>query len=61
MLMEYGFTFDVVLQREIEIQLIELNPFGALSGCGGCLFNWIQDAELMYGLKKDPLFLMTRQ
>lgn len=48
MLIQYGFTFDVSLQKKNDVQLIELNPFGALSGCGGCLFNWIRDARALY-------------
>ncbi|KAH5830456.1 hypothetical protein HBI94_042160 [Parastagonospora nodorum] len=43
--------FDVVLQDDGSVQLVELNPFGAMSGCGACLFNWIIDARMLYGLE----------
>lgn len=33
-------------------RLIELNPFGASSGAGAALFNWIVDYDLLHG-KKD--------
>lgn len=29
---------------------MELNPFGALSGCGACLFNCVLEGKMMYGL-----------
>ncbi|KAH6028547.1 hypothetical protein HBI54_229090 [Parastagonospora nodorum] len=51
MLLRYGFSFDVVLQDDGSVQLVELNPFGAMSGCGACLFNWIIDARMLYGLE----------
>jgi hypothetical protein len=34
------------------VQLVEINPFGALSGCGACLFNWVMDRKVLYGLEK---------
>lgn len=45
-----GFTFDVLVLRE-EAQLLELNSFGAMSGCGSCLFQWVKDARVLYGLE----------
>lgn len=48
----WGFTFDVVVKRSGRVQLVEVNPFGANSGCGSCLFHWIDDAKLLYGGKK---------
>jgi hypothetical protein len=47
-----GFTFDVVETTAGEIQLVETNPFGAMSGCGSCLFHWLRDARLLYGLEE---------
>jgi hypothetical protein len=35
-----------------EVQVIELNPFGAMSGCGSCLFHWVNDAEVLYNINK---------
>ena len=37
------------IQVRRRFRLIELNDFGAMRGCGACLFHWIQDARLMYG------------
>ena len=46
-----GFVFDVTEDRGTQgVQLIELNGFGAMSGCGACLFHWIRDAPVIYGL-----------
>lgn len=36
---------------EKKCKLIELNPFGAHSGAGSGLFNWITDYDLLHGLK----------
>jgi hypothetical protein len=47
-----GFTFDVLETPTGEVQLVEINPFGAMSGCGSCLFHWLQDAKLLYGLEE---------
>jgi len=34
-----GFVFDVLDIKSGEIQLVEVNPFGAVSGCGSPLFH----------------------
>ena len=48
-----GFVFDVYEDPSTqEVRLIELNDFGTMSGCGACLFNWIQNARLMYGVSE---------
>ncbi|KAH7094566.1 hypothetical protein FB567DRAFT_510478 [Paraphoma chrysanthemicola] len=52
-LLESGFTFDVLLLEDGRLQLVEINPFGAMSPCGACLFNWVLDATVLYGL--DPM------
>lgn len=45
-----GFTFDIAVELGGEnVRLIELNDFGAMSGCGSCLFQWIEDARVLYG------------
>ena len=51
-LKRFGFTFDVAVMEK-DVQLIEVNPFGAMSGCGSCLFQWLRDAYLIYGLEED--------
>ncbi|KAL9108101.1 MAG: hypothetical protein Q9227_007076 [Pyrenula ochraceoflavens] len=55
-LQRFGLTFDVALMPvskddETEVQLVEVNPFGAMSGCGSCLYHWIRDARRLYGLE----------
>ncbi len=48
-----GFVFDVVEDPDTQnVTLIELNDFGAMSGCGACLFHWIRDAKVMYGMNE---------
>ncbi|CAF9939476.1 hypothetical protein IMSHALPRED_001364 [Imshaugia aleurites] len=48
-----GFVFDVVADPvKQDVRLIELDDFGALSGCGACLFHWVRDARLLYGLNE---------
>ncbi len=42
-----------------EVQLIELNPCGAMSKAGCCLFHWIRDAEALYGIKNEIDFRIT--
>lgn len=53
-----GFSFDVLEEdgADGDIQLIELNHFGAMSGCGSCLFHWIRDARVLYGLENGIEF-----
>ncbi|KAL1797281.1 hypothetical protein ACET3X_003887 [Alternaria dauci] len=58
LLLKYGFSFDIALKKDGGVQLIEINPFGALSGCGACLFNWVLDGKVMYGLE-EPEFTIT--
>lgn len=60
-LRERGFSFDVLDEDEEggEIRLIELNHFGAMSGCGSCLFHWIRDARVLYGLEKSVELRVT--
>ncbi|KAI4629138.1 uncharacterized protein J4E87_003399 [Alternaria ethzedia] len=58
LLLRYGFSFDVALQQDGSVQLVEINPFGALSGCGACLSNWVLDGTVLYGLE-EPQFTVT--
>ena len=50
-----GFVFDVVeglaWSGSLAVKLIELNDFGAMTGSGSCLFHWLKDAPLLYGLE----------
>jgi len=48
-----GFTFDVLKTPSGEVQFVEINPFGAMNGCGSCLFHWIRDAKLLYGMEQQ--------
>ena len=52
LLLKHGFSFDVALERHGNVRLVEINSFGALSGCGACLFNWILDSRVLYGLEE---------
>jgi hypothetical protein len=52
LLLKHGFSFDIMLVQDGNVQLIEINPFGALSGCGASLFNWILDGKTLYGLEE---------
>lgn len=48
-----GFVFDVIEDPNTQdVQLIELNDFGAMTGSGACLFHWVRDAKLLYGLEE---------
>lgn len=47
-MLEQGFSFDVLWVGE-RCLLIELNSFGARSGCGSCLFQWLRDGDVLYG------------
>lgn len=55
-LKERGFVFDVAVMPQNDgghaVQLVELNPFGATTGCGSVLFHWINDARVLYGLDR---------
>jgi hypothetical protein len=59
LLVKHGFSFDIALQEDGSVWLVEVNPFGALSGCGACLFNWVRDGRVLYGLKEDVEFVVT--
>ncbi|KAF7558561.1 hypothetical protein G7046_g5593 [Stylonectria norvegica] len=51
LLKRQGFSFDVCYnEEEKRAELVELNAFGARSGCGSCLFHWIEDFDLLYGI-----------
>jgi hypothetical protein len=58
LLLEHGFSFDIALQEDGSVQLIEMNPFGAMSGCGACLFNWLLDARMLYALDEGEIAVM---
>ncbi|KAF4545211.1 uncharacterized protein LTHEOB_5622 [Lasiodiplodia theobromae] len=55
-LRERGFVFDVAVMPQNDgghaVQLVELNPFGATTGCGSVLFHWTNDARVLYGLDR---------
>jgi hypothetical protein len=61
MLLRHGFSFDVALQDDGSVQLVELNPFGAMRGCGACLFHWIRDAKVLYGLDKTEFAVVLEE
>ncbi|KAI9696229.1 MAG: hypothetical protein M1836_005782 [Candelina mexicana] len=41
------------------VQLVELNPCGAMSKADCCLFHWIRDAEALYGMRNEVEFRIT--
>jgi hypothetical protein len=47
-LQNQGFSFDVRLRDSGVMELIDLNTFGALTGCGSGLFHWIRDFNQLY-------------
>ena len=60
MLRSNGFVFDVVEDPATQdVRLMELNDFGALSGCGSCLYQRIHDAKLLYGTCKEVELRVT--
>ena len=55
-----GFVFDVIEDSSTQhVQLIELNDFGAMTRCGACLFHWVRDAKLLYGLEEKAEVRVT--
>ncbi|KAJ7354406.1 hypothetical protein DFH08DRAFT_854787 [Mycena albidolilacea] len=49
-----GSVFDVFVRTATrEVQLLELNSFGVIGNCGSCPFNWVADAETLYGGKDE--------
>lgn len=57
LLVDQGLTFDVFFDEERDVvQLVELNSFGVMSSCGSCLFQWIEDQELLYGNSDEVEF-----
>ena len=54
-----GFVFDIFEAANGDTQLLEINPFGAISGCGSCLFHWIEDAPLLYGAQENVEIRLT--
>lgn len=48
-----GIVFDVAYTLGGEVQLVEVNPYGAMSGCGSCVFDWIGDARVLYGMEGE--------
>jgi len=58
LLLKYGFSFDILLKGDGGVQLVEINPFGSMSGCGGCLFHCVLDGKALYGLE-NAVFATT--
>lgn len=47
-----SFTLDVFCHadQDFAVELIELNSFGAQLAAGSCLFDWVKDYEMLYGM-----------
>jgi hypothetical protein len=57
LLLRQGFTFDVFYDDgSSEVELVELNVFGARSACGSCLFHWVRDSDRLYGREEKVEF-----
>ena len=56
-----GFVFDVTEDSTVPygLSLVELNQFGARTGCGACLFHWIKDGRVLYGMQDEVEFRIT--
>jgi hypothetical protein len=51
-----GFSFDVLYdERRQRCELIEINTFGVRSACGSCLFQWVKDRDVLYGLQSEDV------
>ncbi|KAF4455676.1 hypothetical protein F53441_2076 [Fusarium austroafricanum] len=61
LLLSQGLSFDVFYdEADKTSQLVELNVFGVRSGCGSCLFHWINDLDKLYGNAESVEFRVTR-
>ena len=61
LLLKQGFSFDVFYDEEHDTrELVELNVFGIRSGCGSCLFQWVEDRAQLYGEGPDGQTLEFR-
>ncbi|KAH6850435.1 hypothetical protein B0I37DRAFT_428579 [Chaetomium sp. MPI-CAGE-AT-0009] len=59
LMMEQGFSFDLFYDEDADrCELVELNTFGVRSGCGSCLFQWVEDRGVLYG-EKEPEFRVS--
>jgi hypothetical protein len=59
-LLETGFAFDVVSDRDGgHVRFIEVNSFGAMTGCGSCLFHWVRDGKIVYGVDEGAEIRLT--
>ncbi|OAK95956.1 hypothetical protein IQ06DRAFT_309533 [Phaeosphaeriaceae sp. SRC1lsM3a] len=58
LLLRYGFSFDIALQEDGSVQLVEINPFGAMSGYGACLFSWVVDGRMLSGLEESEVAIV---
>lgn len=48
---------DVFINMDTKIcYLIELNVFGASSGAGSALFNWVNDYNILHSHQNNPIF-----
>lgn len=52
LLLKHGFIFDIALKEDEKLQLIEIKTFGEMSAYCACLFNWVPDARVLYGLEE---------
>lgn len=51
------YVFDVHIDSNHVVHLIELNPFGSHQSSGSGLYHWIRDRDLLYGNLSDDIFI----
>ncbi|CAG9987372.1 unnamed protein product [Clonostachys byssicola] len=60
LMLKQGFTFDVYYDEDSrKVMLIDLGVFGANGSCGSCLFEWVHDFGLLYGMRQSVEFRAT--
>lgn len=52
---------QVMDDKARDMQQIEVSPFGAMSECGSCLFHWVNDTGLLYGVEKEVKVRLTTE
>lgn len=53
-------TIDFTLVEKGRLELIEVNPFGADSPVGSCMFNWALDRGILYSEENSVVFRLPR-
>ena len=54
-----SYTMDIFLNSNQQIELIEFNSFGFWLSAGSCLFDWIDDYNILYGTGDTIVFRLA--